>query len=545
MAVLYRAIWSDVDTRLVGRVYSAFRAWVGQKVDGQLDVDRGVSAQTDNSSLRVQVIYEESDDSDALVREALYASLVETKDDGSRWTTTVRSWSGLQTSEETGTHGGWQWVDIEAVTREPLDSVTVEAPRFVRELLEQGKNPGRNGTPLSEQAFFYADEDGAEELAALITDLNRDVPVVVFAPMPANFQLRNPNQQQSPSDMFDASIERATAMTAGLAMICSLNFPAAQHFSTILGEDYGVRDGAFRIYLPGLDPAGNDAWCHRYTVLERYINRRDVAGKLIIRAISARAATRRAPASYETAARLLDRYINREPAELRELLGIADKEMNENRSKLTSLNQRYQNLIEEQQLLEEENNRLRSDLVVARKKLVVAEPRLPDRAETPRQAASMAQEYLSDYLSFPREACVDLADIDSASEARGWGNTAWRAFRALHAYGESLRDESDSGSFWTWCMNSGHPYAWTANQKKLSMRESESVNNNGKLSSKRVFPVSKELDPSGFIYMEAHVKIAEGGGQLAPRIYFLPSRKTGKVHIGYFGPHRNVPNTLS
>ncbi|MGD0409808.1 MAG: hypothetical protein ABSB34_12580 [Candidatus Limnocylindrales bacterium] len=38
--------------------------------------------------------------------------------------------------------------------------------------------------------------------------------------------------------------------------------------------------------------------------------------------------------------------------------------------------------------------------------------------------------------------------------------------------------------------------------------------------------------------------MAEGGGAQIPRIYFLDDTKgvTGKVHMGFFGPHRFVPN---
>ena len=44
--------------------------------------------------------------------------------------------------------------------------------------------------------------------------------------------------------------------------------------------------------------------------------------------------------------------------------------------------------------------------------------------------------------------------------------------------------------------------------------------------------------------MHAHLKVAEGGGQNIPRIYFYDDAKggTGKVHIGFIGPHRLVPN---
>jgi hypothetical protein len=47
--------------------------------------------------------------------------------------------------------------------------------------------------------------------------------------------------------------------------------------------------------------------------------------------------------------------------------------------------------------------------------------------------------------------------------------------------------------------------------------------------------------------MYSHLKIAEGGKDLAPRVYFHDDTdgSTGKVHIGFIGPHYLMPNTRS
>jgi hypothetical protein len=68
---------------------------------------------------------------------------------------------------------------------------------------------------------------------------------------------------------------------------------------------------------------------------------------------------------------------------------------------------------------------------------------LPVSAESPTEAALLAQEHLSQYLALPDDALVDLDDIDAADEARAWGQTSWRAFRVLHAYGEALASGKD------------------------------------------------------------------------------------------------------
>ncbi|WP_255491855.1 MULTISPECIES: hypothetical protein [unclassified Actinotalea] len=47
--------------------------------------------------------------------------------------------------------------------------------------------------------------------------------------------------------------------------------------------------------------------------------------------------------------------------------------------------------------------------------------------------------------------------------------------------------------------------------------------------------------------MESHLKISEGGGDIAPRVYFYDDTAGAirKVHVGFVGPHYLVPNTRS
>ncbi|MEW2589036.1 hypothetical protein AB0893_01375 [Micromonospora aurantiaca] len=67
------------------------------------------------------------------------------------------------------------------------------------------------------------------------------------------------------------------------------------------------------------------------------------------------------------------------------------------------------------------------------------------------------------------------------------------------------------------------------------MVESRSVMNQRKLLDKRYFPVDPRVDRSGRTLMTAYLKTAEGGGNLASRIYFLYSPVTGKCRVGTSG----------
>ncbi|HUQ59699.1 hypothetical protein [Lentzea sp.] len=547
MAIVYRGMWSDSDDGVGDRLQRSLEHWVGYKSGGRLGLADGI---TDDGVIRVKV--ERAEDSGGPIDSVFRFSFTESRENGVRWTTTVRYWSGPAVTEEVGSGGSWLWVDLDLVSHDELDRVNVSAPRFARDLLAASHTARRRCVPLAGSPITYEGESGAEQLAEIVTDMERDLPVVVFAALPADFELYLAPPGFAASAAYLRSVKRAAEDNAGLAQVCRLDEEATTHFGTILGEDYGVRDGAFRIYLPGADPALRDGWRHRYTVAARYL-RKENSGPQIFRAVSPRAGIRRAAPSYESAAALLEQGMSGED---REMLNMAIAVADDLERHKVDLDQRYGNLVEDQQSLEEENIRLRQQLSIAWKENALLRsgslstaPDIeafdavdPAEIDSPSTAALQAQEVLPRYLSLPDEACVDLDDLDAAVEAKAWGQTAWRAFLALHAYGETLSGSESPADFWTWCIKSGHPHVWTATPKKLAMSESETVMNNPKLAAKRVFPVDLVVKQSGRIEMQAHIKIAEGGGSRAPRIYFLPSREYGKVFVGYFGPHKNVPN---
>jgi hypothetical protein len=561
VAIMYRAIWRDIRTGLVECVRESALQWIEAKYGEQFEELRS-QGRTADDAMRLVIETEQSAEADADVEKALKISFVEEDKgtSGRRWTTTIRCWEGPPVAgDDPAVSGGWIWVDLDAVSDASLDDVIVAAPGLVRNLLASEETAWRRQVRLSSKPLLFKGEEGSEELAGLVTDIERDLPIVVFAPLPDTFTFEG--LPLPVADQHLLAIERAAAMAAGLTAVCVLDKESMDSFNRILGLDYGIWDGAFRIYLPGADPALDEAWKHRYTVPARFLRYRDTAGKIISRSISLRAGARRPPASYELARRLLASARSRSIEELTELLGMADDELAEARDKTAMLDQRYQDGVEELQQLEADNNRLRSELNRARKKLayvegdlwrehpaamgVIEKSPLPPGADSPSEAASLAQKHLREHVCLPDDACVDLADIDSTTEARAWGQTSWRAFMALYAYGQALTDGEGPGSFWTWCVNSGHADVWPATTKKLAMAESETVRHTERLYRKRLFSIDTAIDPTGKVHMEMHIKISEGGGPLAPRIYFLPVRASGKVHIGYFGPHKNLPNSLT
>lgn len=569
MSLLYRAIWSDDRDNLTDAARQAFAGWVLGKSKDRLEVptegstrgsfrswgrdaEGNYGEQETEASVSVQYARHESGS------EALRATFIEVRSDGTRWDTTLRAWQGFSDSR------GWLWVDVQAVGPMGLERLAVGAPAVVLELLRTGVRPRRGEIAISSQPSFHFGTDQGEKLAEEVSGLQRDLPVVVFATSPEKEAELLPTQYR-----LEDIVRRAAARVAGIAVVAVVDHDAALGLEDALGVSHGVRAGAFRMYLPNLDPAiTRDGWRHRTIIPERYMRFRDTAAATISRTLAPDSALRRPPQSYDEAHDLLDvrRRAGQSDADL---FAIADEEINELREEIKSLSEEAVALGDEyittvadwEEALEEhaEAVRLAQELQRHLDHLLREVERsggydtywetggtdsnLPSEASNPSDAAAKAQRYLADRLVVPEEALRSLDELDDTITAPAWGQASWQAFRALHAYACAIADGSNAGSFWTWCENSRHPLAWRATDKKLSMTESETVENNAALRRHRMLPVSKDVDQSGTIYMPAHIKIATGGGNLAPRIYFHIDAPNSLVHVGFFGPHKYMPNT--
>ena len=143
---------------------------------------------------------------------------------------------------------------------------------------------------------------------------------------------------------------------------------------------------------------------------------------------------------------------------------------------------------------------------------------------------------------------VVLGDVqDGIGKLRGqtqegaWVTQAWKALRALEEYAQ-MKKERGSTEVPHFAAYLKDPLAeraipWT----KFSSVESKGVMMNGKFVAARTLPVPIEVDPSGYIVMESHIRVGSGKPP-APRLHFHDdtSGATGKIYVGHLGPH--LPN---
>ena len=524
MTLLYRGIWQDDRPELGEAVVAQFQSWMASKnIDVRLPDEGTVDCEYDQGTCEVVVR--------RAIAGATSAVQVELSEErpgsGERWTSRL-------TAIETAGSEQWVWIDLERVADDSSQRPLWAAPRLACELIESGKDVRVDQVRLTTASHPIQ----ASGLVGLIRNPSRTLPIVVFS--------------EDPAGGITPTIRRADVASKALAGAVQVMYlPADQidSFKGAIGEDLGVWGGAARVYLPNSGPSGLKPERHRYLSRQQMGEDFRRPSRTLALMLGGIVTARRPPAAYGQVRRELRLGRDRSDAEL---LGLAEEEM----ARLTAerdelkdqLEQLREELLDTQADFDEEvvrSTRLENQLQV-----MLIDRSTPEALEgtvdlavevgSIEEALQLARERLPGVV-IPPGIEKDVEDLDDSVNSTAWGDITWRGLRALHLYAEAGFD----GNFKQWCLDSGHVWAWSASDKKLAMRESEQVENNDRLKRQRLLPVDPAVDPSGCVHMWAHLKIAEGGGPMAPRVYFHDDTRgsTGKVHVGFVGPHKYMENT--
>lgn len=526
MTVLYRAVWAadvaedDAEETVISSSRHAIAAWAQEAQEPEPLVEGSVELEISQGRRR-RVTYRP-------LSELSFEVIIDdhTPEITTEWTTVIRT---------IATEGRVHTLIENRMNSDDFElRVSVGRPRIVHDLLEQSAKPRLGGSGvLTETQEIPA--EAVQVLADTLADAKRTLPVIVCTePVGAH------------DGSWTSTAARIASRTEGVAVVITLDQRAVAAFRAILG-DLAIWGGGIRVYAPGAVTADSDGWRHRYYLRSRVEEALHATINRVVYSVAQLSARRRVPDVFRafdapTSARLHQALDSISLAEFKDELekwefahDLALEERSEVEKELSRANGHLS------RLKDELSSRGLSDLLWGTQHEVGTS--VPHVVQDTSEAVLSAQTYLSAWLSLPDSAARELADIDTAPTAFAWGNNAWRGLRALAAYAEDRAGGWDKGGFWEWCA-SGPVLGWPATSKKLSMSESESVQNSDKLSRTRRFKVDSAVSGSGEIMMLAHMKISEGGGNLAPRIYFYDdtSGSTGKVHVGLIGPHYLVPN---
>jgi hypothetical protein len=358
-------------------------------------------------------------------------------------------------------------------------------------------------------------------LVAQLRDPRRDVPLVVLS-----------EDTQEGQDVTKRRAQATAKILAGTAAVVILPERCVDRLINAVGRDRSVWGGALRVYLPGFDLDDSPS---RHTVVElgRFRDTYRTAGRLVSQRLAPFVTARRAPDCYESV-RVL---IRPDPAEL-------ERELAATQAAVEQWEQDYLDVLADH---EETLRQLDQQELAIGWLRNQTPPRVPTEplATTPTPAPVTCAEAVRLASTLTRvavhaDAPREVEAMDQEIGASNWARVMWRGLRALDRYASEA--EKYSG-FWQWCEQSDRSL-WSANDKNLAMSESEIVMN-GSLAKHRDLPVTTGVDPSGRMIMQAHLKIASGGGPNIPRVYFHDDTKgkTRKVHVGFIGPHHLMPNT--
>lgn len=410
--------------------------------------------------------------------------------------------------------------------------VTVGRPLVVHNLLEASEKPSLGGSAVLAQPLSIP-ANGIDLLVDLLADPARSLPVIVCT---------EPSGDES--DEWRKRAEAIGRRVEGVAAVFMLDSAAVRVFRSRLGS-LAIWGGGVRVYVPGPVSADSEGWRHRFYLGSRFEEARQSTINRIVYSVSQLSARRRVPEPFQVFGEQ-----NGLPANaLDGMIPLAE---------LTAARDEWDF---ERELARDEQSALEKELAAANGHLARLKEELlsrnladvlwgtqhedttsiPDEVQDTSEAVLAAQTYLSQWLAVPETAVQELDDIDTAPNSYAWGNTTWRGLRALAAYAEDRANGWNAGGFWEWCA-SGPVLGWPATSKKLSMTESDYVQNS--LGRTRIFKVDPRVNESGEVTMLAHLKISEGGGPLAPRVYFCDDTNgpTNMVHVGLVGPHYLVPN---
>ena len=454
------------------------------------------------------------------------------------------------------------WVDVEDFSASPgLESMD-KIQSLIQELIDDSEK--NHGNPRRGEIRFQSRVQIAGSVAVkLIPQSNRKAAIICIAHDP----LREEDQKRL--------AKLLARQFAGSALVVYLPPGDLGRFQNEVGGDLSLYPGEIRIYPPAKKGSRNVISIPPISSLNIQKTKHEKISARVLQALQSSLVATPVPQVCEEGARLLRGFQNpddermqerqnidfenllKENERLRETVASLHSDRDHDLEAIDHLEDQLRNtkrMMQESEdwwrgLLDEENEKRvaaeeeRTDVELRFIDFAMSENLKRMRKESVYSISSISEALergrtVLRKVQIPHNVSSMLEDLEGNQRSRSWGRSIWDALLAFNVFAES----QFNGNFLKWCETSGDAFVWHA--QNISMRESETVHSNERLRSQRVLPVATELDPSGKVFMEAHLKF---GGSSAPRLYFYDDSKgaTGKIHIGGLDPHSRWENTTT
>jgi len=420
------------------------------------------------------------------------------------------------------------WVDVHAEA-DNIWQRSIWSPRIVRELLLAGGEPRAAGEVIEVQPREVDDEESLGLLVGSLADETRAIPHLVLA-AGEGFDRNRVVQRAT----------RASDILAGVAIISVVHSAWVGDFNAMMPEGLELGALSARLYMPGVTADPSNVRLSAFYADDDIAEDHTLLGTLVTKKIGNSSLWPEVPSEWTKCKKKLDdkrRSVLRANPASRATLDApiaVDDEIVRLRNLVEALQEEREDAVilawewlERAKALEE---RLVSLLVGGSAIVKMSRPTLNATiAEVRRVATSVV---------IPSSAPREIESLDSHVSAEVWAEDLALLCASFERYAHEKRTKGFRGNYLMWCAKTG---AYPDN--KIAMTESGPTKNQQDLREKRTFEVSREVSRDGKMVMLSHAKIQLTGSGYIPRVFFHDDTGgvTGKIHIGFIGPHYLVP----
>lgn len=517
MAHVFRAIWTNHLQDIQGISENCFRNWLlarGTPVDFKENRlisagEREVSYVTINKKGVVGTQFR----------------MVEENASGGTWKTTLNAFA----IEDRNIF----WVDVDAEV-EKVWQRAIAAPRLVRSLLLAGGEPILGSDTLEVQPREIDDDNSVAELLKGISNPDRRVPyLVIGAPSGKNRSL------------VMQIATKTTEILAGVAQVFFVNKDFIEKVNIGLANNLHIQQKSAQLLMPQVNQAPEELRNSERFEIETSAGTQEPIGILVARRIGISSLWTATPPEWHKVKSDLDEKRKRldRPSTNLAKVSKSDKQVDlisEDLGRLAAQIEDLQNQLLDAQTLAQEWYEYATGLEEKAVGVLVSNRSNVGVAKSTIAATVSEVRRFSKFVVIPNEALQEIDQLDTLIASEVWAGDIIRLFASFEAYGMAKSFGEFRGGYFQWAKKKGD-YPST----KIAMTESESTRRSSELRDSRTFPIDTAVKESGQIEMFAHAKIQAKGSSQIPRVFFHDDTngKTGKIHVGFIGPHSVVPTS--
>jgi len=430
------------------------------------------------------------------------------------------------------------WADVR--TELPMSQVgIVKAPSIVRALLLSGGEPQIGRDSIEVQPREKDDQNSLEYLLDGLGDDERVIPYLVY-------RVGSDSERR-------LSIQRATRASetlAGLAQVFVVDERSTRYLNGVLPEALRLEETGARLFMPNVLSHAYDSKLTYFVPSSELGDDQKQLGRMMLRRIGMTSQWPQIPVTWA--------FLKRECDNVRtELLTTAKSQGVSIDTGAIPRPTSEEDVSEEIERLRKEVDHLQNEVltaaIAAEEQSEIAQRYLNQLVTQLSTSSTLGQGDVlrstitetiaavrlhSKFVVVPQSAEQSIDVLESSASSGVWATDLSRLFVSMERYAHAVSQGTFKGDYMLWCQDKGD-----YSTQKVAMRESDPTQNDHALRAKRVFDVATAVDPTGMKLMLSHVKIQLRGGSQIPRLYFHDDTRgsTGKIHIGFIGPHYLVP----